>query len=143
MFFSSNLSYLRVIKNKTQEDVASEIGITQGAVGNYESGRREPSLEEVIKFAILFSVSIDDLLVKDLRPAGTVLGKNLRYLRRSVNTKGKEIAKVFGVSPSIYSRYENGLAQPDMDGLIAISEFFGVAIDDLLKIDLSKKEESQ
>lgn len=139
MYFSSNLSYLRMMRRKTQEDMASEIGVSQGAIGNYEAGRREPSLAEVIKIAQILKVSIDDLLTKDLRPTGSVFGRNLRYLRKSVNANGKEIAKIFGVNHSTYSKYENGLVQPSMEGLIAISEFFGVTVDDLLKKDLSKE----
>lgn len=139
MYFSSNLSYLRMMRRKTQEDMASEIGVSQGAIGNYEAGRREPSLAEVIKIAQILEVSIDDLLTKDLSPTGSVFGRNLQYLRKSVNAKGKEIAKIFGVNHSTYSKYENGLVQPSMEGLVAISEFFGVTVDDLLKKDLSKE----
>lgn len=64
MYFSSNLSYLRMMRNKTQEDMASEMGVSQGTIGNYEAGRREPSLTEVIEIAKILEVSIDDLLTK-------------------------------------------------------------------------------
>lgn len=141
MYFSSNLSYLRMIRNKTQDDMASEISVSQGTIANYEAGRREPSLAEVIEIARILGVSIDDLLTKDMRPAGAFIGRNLRYLRNGINAKAIEIAAIFGVNGSTYSKYENGLVEPKIDGLIAVSEFFGVTVDDLLKKDLSKEGE--
>lgn len=118
--------------------VAEQFGVDPNTIGSYERGDREPTLELLIKLARFFDVSIDDLLTKDMQPAGVIFGRNLNFLRKSLGINGKEIAKILGVSPSTYSKYENGLVQPDMDGLVTISEFFGVTIDDLLKKDLSK-----
>ncbi len=44
---------------------------------------------------------------------------------------------------STLSGYENGVAQPNMDALIRFSEYYGVAIDTLIKVDLSTLSESQ
>lgn len=139
MYFSSNLSYLRMMRRKTQEDMASEIGVSQGAIGNYEAGRREPSLAEVIKIAQILEVSIDDLLTKDLRPAGLQLSNNLKYLRKSNNYTQANIAKLLMISQQSVSFYESGEKRPSYEGLLNLSEFFGVTVDDLLKKDLSKE----
>lgn len=82
MYFSSNLYYLRMMRKKTQENMASEMGVSQGTIGNYEAGRREPSLTEVIEIAKILEVSIDDLLTKDMRSIGAVLSTNLKHLRK-------------------------------------------------------------
>jgi len=37
-----------------------------------------------------------------------------------------------GFSRTTWSNYENGLTEPSINGLLTISRFFGVAIDDLL-----------
>ena len=68
MYLNTNLSLLRKKWGLTQGEMAEVIGLTQSAVGLYESGDREPSLKNLIKIAEYFSVSIDDLLLKDLRP---------------------------------------------------------------------------
>ncbi|MEG9475759.1 helix-turn-helix transcriptional regulator [Mannheimia indoligenes] len=50
----------------SQSSFASEIGITQGALGHYESGRRTPSLQMARKIVTALNVlgantSIDDV----------------------------------------------------------------------------------
>ncbi len=141
LYFAKNLAYLRKQKGFSQAEFSERIGMSRAATALYEMGKREPTLSNLAGIAQILEVSIDDLLTKDLRPAGLLFGRNLRYLRESINAKGKEIAKIFGVNGPTYSKYENGLVQPNMEGLIAISEFFGVPIDDLLKKDLSKEGE--
>jgi hypothetical protein len=42
-----------------------------------------------------------------------------------------------------WSGYENGVARPNIEGLIAISKFFKISIDTLVKIDLTKFSGSQ
>lgn len=140
MYLRENLAYLRKKNSLSQAEVGQMLGVTKQAVSNWERGYTNGMpIEMIISLAEIFSVSIDDLLTKDLSPTGSVFGRNLQYLRKSVNAKGKEIAKIFGVNHSTYSKYENGLVQPSMEGLVAISEFFGVTVDDLLKKDLSKE----
>lgn len=142
MYLRENLAYLRKKNSLSQVEVGQMLGVTKQAVSNWERGYTSGmAVETIISLAKLFSVSIDDLLTKDLSPTGSVFGRNLQYLRKSVNAKGKEIAKIFGVNHSTYSKYENGLVQPSMEGLVKISEFFGVTVDDLLKKDLSKEGE--
>lgn len=139
MYFKTNLSYLRRRRNLTQEAVADLLGLSPQAIALYERGDREPSLINLIKLAQFFQVSIDDFLIKDLRPDSLNFGKNLAFLRKKYRARGEDIAEIFGVSKSTYSKYENGLVQPNMEGLVIISEFFGVSVDDLLKKDLSKE----
>lgn len=42
----SNLKQIRESAGMTQAELASAIGMTQGAIGHYESGRRTPGLAE-------------------------------------------------------------------------------------------------
>lgn len=56
------LKELRIEKDLLQKDLAEKIGITQQSISFYESGRREPDNELLIKFANFFNVSIDYLL---------------------------------------------------------------------------------
>ena len=63
VYLNTNLSLLRKKWGLTQGEMAEVIGLTQSAIGLYESGDREPSLKNLIKIAEYFSVSIDDLLL--------------------------------------------------------------------------------
>lgn len=139
MHFSTNLVYLRKKKKLSQSMVAEILSLGTNTIGSYERGDREPTLDNLINLAKLYEVSIDDLLTKDFRPTDSVFGENLKFLRNNIHAKGEEIAKIFKVSKSTYSKYENCLVEPNMEGLVAVSEFFGVSVDDLLKKDLSKE----
>lgn len=55
-----NLKNLR--GKKSQSLIAKELGITQRTFSNYESGKRQPDPEMLIKMADYFDVSVDYLL---------------------------------------------------------------------------------
>lgn len=56
------LKELRKEKKKTQTEIASLLGLTEGAYRHYESGRSKPSAEDITKLAEYFDVSTDYLL---------------------------------------------------------------------------------
>ena len=60
--FSTKLKELRKELNLLQKQLASELGVTQACVGKWETGDREPSLDDLIKVAKYFSVSTDYML---------------------------------------------------------------------------------
>ncbi|MGB3160917.1 MAG: XRE family transcriptional regulator [Carnobacterium sp.] len=55
------LKDLRTNKKKTQDEVASYLGITRGAYSHFENERNEPSQDLINKIADYFEVSIDYL----------------------------------------------------------------------------------
>lgn len=55
----SALSKLRNDKNLTQQQVADQLGISRQAYANYESGKRQPDPDMLMKLSKLFMVSID------------------------------------------------------------------------------------
>ena len=59
--FCKRLIEQRKINNLTQRDVAQKLGIAQPSYIRYENGKAEPSIENLIKLADLFDVSIDFL----------------------------------------------------------------------------------
>jgi repressor LexA len=59
---SQRLAELRREREKTQEDVATHLGITRPAYTAYESGRRQPDYDALLKLASYFNVSTDYLL---------------------------------------------------------------------------------
>jgi len=57
-----NLKQLRLARKMTQEEAARQIGVTRQAVSSYESGRTQPDLETLKRFAEIYEVSIRDVL---------------------------------------------------------------------------------
>lgn len=60
--FQDKLLELRKLNKLTQKDVAKHLSISQPSYIRYENGTAEPSLENLIKLADLFDVSIDYML---------------------------------------------------------------------------------
>ena len=65
MIFSERLKTLRKEKKLTQKELAEQIGISQKSYSHWETGKNEPSLENLIKLADLFEVSLDWLFGRD------------------------------------------------------------------------------
>ncbi len=56
------LKKIRKSKNLSQQKVALDLDISREALSHYENGRREPSLEMLVKMSRYFNVSIDYLI---------------------------------------------------------------------------------
>lgn len=65
----SNLQAARRARNLTQERVAKSIGVSRPAISSYERNAVEPPLSVLRSLAILYHVSVDQLL--ELEPADT------------------------------------------------------------------------
>ena len=66
----NNLKYYRKKANKTQTEVASFLGVTQTAYGNYELGKRQMTPAALSSLADLYGVTVDDLLGRTGEPLG-------------------------------------------------------------------------
>ncbi len=62
MKFCEKLIILRKIKGITQDEFASEVGVSRQAVYKWESGQSYPEVAKLIEIKRLFEISIDDLL---------------------------------------------------------------------------------
>lgn len=62
MDFKLRLKQLRLKKGLKQWAVAKVLGYGYTAVSNYESGRNEPSIKDLICLAKFFNVSVDYLI---------------------------------------------------------------------------------
>ena len=57
-----NLKQLRLSKNLTQENVAEKIGVTRQAISSYESGRTQPSVDLLMRFAEIYDTDLEEIL---------------------------------------------------------------------------------
>ncbi len=62
----------------------------------------------------------------------TDCGKFIFELRKENNLTQKELAEKLNVSDKAISRWETGKGFPDINSLLALSEFFGVSVNELL-----------
>lgn len=53
----------------------------------------------------------------------------LKELRAEKGATQKEVAEVIFCSPLVYSRYERGEREPDIDTLCKLADYFNVTVD--------------
>lgn len=58
----NKIAKARKDKGMTQQALAQAVGLTQGAVAHWESGRREPSLAMLRKIARALGVQVAELI---------------------------------------------------------------------------------
>ena len=71
------------------------------------------------------------------------LSGNIKLLRKRRGRTQDEMAFALKMKRPTLSGYENRVALPGIQQLIAYSDYFGISIDTLIRIDLSKLTESQ
>lgn len=60
--FQERLKELRIEKNASQKELAQIIGTTNSSICDWERGRTQPGLAEIIKLCEFFQISTDYLL---------------------------------------------------------------------------------
>ncbi|GAB3700218.1 helix-turn-helix domain-containing protein [Mariniluteicoccus flavus] len=65
MAIGEQIKTLRKERGWSQADLATKIVGDAGQISRYENGKITPSVEAIVKFAELFDVSVDYLLVED------------------------------------------------------------------------------
>lgn len=68
MILNQRLKSLRLENKVTQQSVADALGVTVGNVQKFEYGTAKPKLENVIKLADFFNVSLDYLVGRTDNP---------------------------------------------------------------------------
>lgn len=68
---------------------------------------------------------------------------NIKLLRKRKGRTQDDVAHALDIKRSTLSGYENGVGQPGISALAEFSEYFGIAIDTLVKVDLESLSESQ
>jgi len=63
--FNKRLCEQRTLNGYTQKQMADFLGIAQPSYIRYENGTAEPTLENLVKLADIFEVSVDYLLGRD------------------------------------------------------------------------------
>ncbi|MDF2541422.1 MAG: orotate phosphoribosyltransferase [Herbinix sp.] len=65
------------------------------------------------------------------------IGDKIKYLRKHKNITQEELADLLHISFQAVSKWENGVAQPDISMIPVIANYFGVTIDELFGYKLN------
>ncbi len=67
----------------------------------------------------------------------TGTGRNITQLREAAGMTVRDLQKIFGfATPQAIYKWQHGAALPTIDNLIVLSAAFGVAIDDIIVVDM-------
>ncbi len=64
-------------------------------------------------------------------------GKNLRHIRKQLSKTQSEVASLLKKGQTTIGNWENGISEPSLDELVILSNYFDIALDTLVKVDLS------
>lgn len=79
MNLGQNLRQLRLMKNKTQEEICQVCGFKQGNYTSWETGRYTPTADNLIKLANYFGCSVDYLLGRESEDGVIVVSESNEY----------------------------------------------------------------
>lgn len=106
---------------------------------NADSGSIHLSGERKINFGELKYLVF---CTKIISMAQSLAGRNLKYLRKLKGKTQEEFAALLNIKRSLLGAYEEERAEPRLEVLEAVSDHFAVSLDDLLRRDLSEREQS-
>ena len=137
--FAQRLHTARRDKSMTQKQLADSLGIQQGQVSLYETGKDEPSDVAKERIAELLGVSLDylegktpveDGSLEDFDEAET-LAHRLKVIRTYYGKSQTEFCKEIGISQSALSSLENGSTSPSAEVLQKLGKM-GFSLDWIL-----------
>lgn len=64
MQIGEEIRQLRKLSGMTQEQLAEKLNVSRQALSKWENGASPPDIESMVKIAVLFQISLDELLVK-------------------------------------------------------------------------------
>jgi transcriptional regulator with XRE-family HTH domain len=68
---------------------------------------------------------------------------NIKFLRKRRGRTQDDVASALQMKRPTLSGYENGVAQPGIEALVAFSGYYNISLDTMLKVDLTRLSESQ
>lgn len=75
LLLSKNLDFLKMIKGVKNSHLENDLGLP--SIGNYTSGKNYPPIDVLVKLADYFNVTLDELVLHDLKQEAN---KNTTFL---------------------------------------------------------------
>ena len=137
---AQNLRYLREQKGLSQREFSEIFGLSSSAVTMWEREQRKPDIEMIVRLSEYFDVTLDELVLKELKPPLPLYALNIKYLRKKKEITQEDMAVFLGFSgKSSLCAVETGKIGISIENLEKLADFFGVTLDQMVKHDLSKE----
>lgn len=136
---SQNIYSLRMRSEMTQEELAQKVGVARQTVAKWEAGEAIPDLDNAVRLAQLFDVSLDSLVHHDeeqigypVAPRGLHIFGVVRMGERGQVVIPKRAREVFdlhaGSELLVLGDESQGLAFQRVEDAVAMLESYGRAV---------------
>ncbi len=141
--FPQKLREERKKRGMTQKELGEKVGVKQNTFTNWENGKREPTLDNIIKLANILDVTVDYLLGRSDNFSNTIVlsknnmksfSKRLKELRLEKNQTQQQLADELGVNRVNVTRWEKGNTEPSFSKLIELSKLLNTTPNYLLGV---------
>ncbi|WP_454962467.1 helix-turn-helix domain-containing protein [Eggerthia catenaformis] len=89
--FGQRIKQLRLDKGFTQQEVATELGVTPGYISNVENNRTAMSIQTMVLFAKMIDITLDYLVgIADSKYTDTAVNHELNIELSKLSKKDKE-----------------------------------------------------
>lgn len=110
--FPNNLRHMRLQKGLTQEELGKILDKDYSTIGKWENGTRSPIMEDALKVADFFNVSLEEMICKNIYEQNTksydelellfskhkniLTDEDKEYMKFIIEKRKKEIDKQLG-----------------------------------------------
>ena len=91
MNIQNNIRTLRNNYVMTQEDLAEQLTVTRQTISKWERGASDPGLPDVVSLARIFKISLDDLIMGEVRPLFCVSDNEKPYTKTIKKENGESL----------------------------------------------------
>lgn len=136
--FSERLGELIFYGQKTQAQLAAEVGCKQSSISRYLSGEALPTLETTVKLADYFNCTTDFILgLKSENEAGKFnacppFGERLLKICSEKGISRYRLQKLTNISESVMRYWVQGKTSPSVLNVALIAEKLEISVDYLL-----------
>lgn len=140
MYLAQNLRYLREQTGLSQRECSKVFGLSGSTITMWEQDKRKPDIRMLVRLAEFFGVTLDELVLKELKPPLPLYASNIKYLRKKqeITREDMEVFLDFNGKSSLCA-VETGKSGISIENLEKLADFFGVTLDQIVKQDLSKE----
>lgn len=90
---ANNLKFLRTITGRTQDDLAAYLNISRQAYSHYETSKRTPDPDTLLRLSSLYHVSVDVLLEIDLTAYSAKFAESGMFMEDSSSYSTKALGE--------------------------------------------------
>ena len=91
---AQNLAFLRKNRGLKQSEIQDRLGFIRNTWSNWENGKSEPNIENLLKIVDFFDIGVEELITSDLSKGKVMTGQADPKTAEKGKVKGKGTGKV-------------------------------------------------